>query len=61
MKINAAREKENALKEADENQKKLKREEKKKDKNKQTKQNGNGKWGNICIGKKYLYGEILIM
>ena len=44
MKINAAREKENALKEADENQKKLKREEKKKDKNKQTKQNGNGKW-----------------
>jgi len=44
IKVSAAREKENALKEADENQKKLKKEEKKKDKTKQPKQNGSGKW-----------------
>ena len=44
IKISAAREKENALKEADENPKKQKRDEKKKDKTKQTKQNGAGKW-----------------
>jgi len=42
--VSAAREKENAHKEADENQKKLKKEEKKKDKTKQPKQNGSGKW-----------------
>ena len=54
IKVTAAREKENALKEGDENQKKLKREEKKKDK---SKQNGSGKWQwgngeNVSNGEK---------
>ena len=55
IKISAAREKENTLKEAEESQKKLKRSEKKRDRTKQPKLNVAGKW-EVGNGENYSNG-----